>query len=68
MQGGHQTVTVFYRRCVTKITKGLKDKTSEEWLRTLGLFSLEKRGLRSVLIAAYDFLRGEAEEEVLITL
>lgn len=67
MQEGHQTVTVFYR-CVTKITKGLKDKTSEECLRTLGMFSLEKRGLRNVLIAVYNFLRGEAEEEVLITL
>lgn len=65
---GHQTITVFWRRCVTKIAKGLKDKTSEEQLRTLGLFSLEKRGLRGVLITPCNFLEEEAEEEVLISL
>lgn len=53
---------------MTKIAEGLKAKTSEEQLRTLDLFSLEKRGLRGALITAYNFLEGEAEEEVLITL
>lgn len=43
-------------------------RTSEEWLRTPGLFMLEKRGLRGVLITAHNFFRGEAEKEVLITL
>ena len=50
------------QRRTPKVPKGLAGMSSEEWLRTLGLSSLERRRLRGNLTALSSFLRGRSAE------